>query len=388
MAETDSMPPAVADSPLERDSKLRRSGRDRADVETALSGWLAAVLGHDCAVAVTVDGGVDSNGMSSETVPFTAVWDEGGNRITRRYVARVTPRPEDVPVFPSYRLDHQFRVMQLARELTAVPVPAVHWYEGDASVLGTPFFVMDRIEGRIPPDVMPYTMGANWFYDATPAAQRALQDHTVDVLAALHAIPDATHIFAFLNDGTPDDALTQRFRWMRDWYDFSAADLTRSPLIDRCVQWLQDNWPDPRSLSEPVLLWGDARIGNVIYHDMTPAAVLDWEMATLGPRELDVAWLIFAHQFFQETALLAGMPGLPDTFCEKDIRQRYRERTGVELGDLRWFYVFSGVVWCCALMRTGARRVHFGEMAMPDDIEAFFYHAPALRRLIDGEPLR
>lgn len=278
--------------------------------------------------------------------------------------------------------------MRLARELTDVPVPAVHWYEDDVSVLGTPFFVMDRVDGRIPPDVMPYTMGDNWFYDAAPSEQRALQDHTIDVLAALHAIPDAAHTFAFLTDGSHDDALTRQVRWVRMCYNFSAADLTRSPLIDRCLEWLQSNWPDPGSISEPVLLWGDARIGNVIYDGITPAAVLDWEMAALGPREMDVAWLIFAHQFFQETALLAGMQGLPNILRENDVRRRYRDRTGVDLGDLRWFYVYSGVVWCCCLMRTGARRVHFGEMAMPDDIEAFFYHAPALRRIIDGGELR
>ncbi len=46
-----------------------------------------------------------------------------------------------------------------------------------------------------------------------------------------------------------------------------------------------------------------------------------------------------------------------------------RELTGGELGDLRWFYIYSGVIWCCVFMRTGARRVHFGETEKPDDVE-------------------
>ena len=64
--------------------------------------------------------------------------------------------------------------------------------------------------------------------------------------------------------------------------------------------------PRRRRRERPVLAWGDSRIGNVLYEDFRPVAVLDWEMATLGPRELDVAWIIFAHKVFQELAGLAG----------------------------------------------------------------------------------
>ena len=80
---------------------------------------------------------------------------------------------------------------------------------------------------------------------------------------------------------------------------------------------------------------------------------------------------------------MAGLPGLPDVMREEDVRATYRELTGAELSDLRWFYIYSGVIWCCVFMRTGARRVHFGETEKPDDVETMFYHAPLLRRLIE-----
>ena len=141
-----------------------------------------------------------------------------------------------------------------------------------------------------------------------------------------------------------------------------------------------------RRHTEPVLLWGDARVGNVLYSDFRPVAVLDWEMTALGPRELDVAWLIFAHMVFQELAGLATLPGLPDVLREDDVRESYRRLTGIELGDLRWFYAYSGVMWACVFMRTGARRVHFGEVEKPDDVESLFYHAALMKRLIgEGE---
>jgi len=102
-----------------------------------------------------------------------------------------------------------------------------------------------------------------------------------------------------------------------------------------------------------VLVWGDSRVGNVLYSDFRPLAVLDWEMAVLGPREMDIAWIIFAHMVFQELAGLAGLPGLPDFMREADVRSRYAKLTGVELGDLHWFYVYFGVIWACVFMRTG-----------------------------------
>ena len=102
-------------------------------------------------------------------------------------MARVAPTAQDVPVFSSYRMDHQFEVIRLVAEKTDVPVPQVRWLEPTGTVLGTPFFLMDYVSGVVPPDVMPYTFGGNWFFDAPAEAQRELQDNTVDVLAKLHS---------------------------------------------------------------------------------------------------------------------------------------------------------------------------------------------------------
>jgi aminoglycoside phosphotransferase (APT) family kinase protein len=169
---------------------------------------------------------------------------------------------------------------------------------------------------------------------------------------------------------------------VRSWYDFAVPDIGRSPLVERTFSWLEDNWPDQTAAREPVLLWGDARVGNVLYRDFQPVAVLDWEMVTLGPRELDVAWMIFAHMVFQELAGLATMPGLPEVMREDDVRATYQRLAGVDVGDLHWFYAYSGVMWACVFMRTGARRVHFGETEKPDDVESLFYHAGLMKRLI------
>jgi aminoglycoside phosphotransferase (APT) family kinase protein len=346
-----------------------------------MSRWLATVLPGGAVAEVTLDSGVDANGMSSETIILTARWTHDGRPVEQRFVSRVAPTAQDVPVFPSYRLDHQFNVIRLVAELTDVPVPRVRWLEPTGKVLGAPFFLMDYVQGVVPPDVMPYTFGDNWLYDAPPESRRLLADSTIEVLAKLHAIPDPTSTFGFLSEGS-GTALERHFAWVRSWYDFAVPDIGRSSLLERTFDWLQANWPSEVSASRPVLLWGDARVGNVLYSDFRPVAVLDWEMTALGPRELDVAWLIFAHMVFQELAGLAGLPGLPDFLREDDVRSTYRTLTGVELGELHWFYAYSGVMWACVFMRTGARRVHFGEVDKPEDVESLFYHGALLKRLI------
>lgn len=368
---------------LDEVGRLQHSSRDMSALPAAISDWLSTVMPDRGAPEVTVESGVDANGMSSETIILTVRWVAHGEPAEQKLVARVAPTDEDVPVFPSYRLDHQFEVIRLVAEKTEVPVPHVRWLEPTGRVLGRPFFLMDYVEGVVPPDVMPYTFGGNWFYDAPAEAQRHLQDATVDVIAKLHSIPDATGGFGFLLDGPAGQtALRRHFAWVRSWYDFAVPDIGRSPLLERTFAWLEANWPQDAAAAEPVLVWGDARIGNVLYADFRPVAVLDWEMATLGPRELDVGWLIFAHMVFQELAGLATLPGLPNVLREDDVRDTYRRLTGVELGDLRWFYAYSGVMWACVFMRTGARRVRFGEMEKPGDPESLFYHGALLKQLI------
>jgi aminoglycoside phosphotransferase (APT) family kinase protein len=374
----------VANEPAVEDvGRMQRSSRDTTTVPRLMSRWLSTVLPAGATPQVTVESGVDSTGMSSETIILTARWEEDGRPVEQKLVARVAPTAEDVPVFPTYRLDHQFEVIRQVGELTDVPVPRVRWIETTGDVLGAPFFLMDYVDGVVPPDVMPYTFGGNWFADAPVEQQRKLQDASVGVLATLHSIPDAENTFGFLTEGlTGKTALRKHFGWVKSWYDFAVPDIGRSPLVERSLEWLQDNWPEEADAREPVLNWGDARVGNVLYRDFEPVAVLDWEMVTLGPRELDVAWMIYAHKVFQELAGLATLPGLPEVMREQDVRATYQKLTGVELRDLNWFYVYSGIMWACVFMRTGARRVHFGEVDKPDDVETLFYHAGLMKRLI------
>jgi aminoglycoside phosphotransferase (APT) family kinase protein len=367
------------------DFSLQRSSRDTAAMAGQVAAWLESQLPAGAAPEVVLSGGSDANGMSSETILADVTWTQDGERRTEGFVVRMAPSAEDVPVFASYRLDHQYDAIRLVGELSDVPVPAPRWLEPTGDVLGAPFFFMERVEGIVPPDVMPYTFGGNWFHDAPPEDQRRLQDATVAAIAGLHQIPDAERTFAFLDDRdlagpTP---LRRHFEKTRAWYEWAVKDLDRSPLIDRALGWLDTHWPEADVPGNVVLSWGDARIGNVLYRDFAPVAVLDWEMAGLGPRELDLGWMVFAHQVFQTLAETFELPGMPHVLRAEDVRATYAELTGVEVGDLTWFEIYSGLIWGVVFMRTGARQAHFGEIELPEDVDSLFHHAPLFTRLLD-----
>jgi aminoglycoside phosphotransferase (APT) family kinase protein len=357
------------------DFRPHREDRDPEATRRGLARWLAGVARDGAppsgvAPEVTLTGGDPAgNGVSSVTVPVRVHWPEG----PADYVLRTEPSAADIPVFRTYDLRSQFEAMRLVGELTSVPVPKVRWLEPSGTVLGTPFLVMDAVSGQVPPDMVPYNLGDSWLFDAAPADQRKLQEGSVAVLARLHQIPDASEKFAFLLPDFPGETpLRRRLAWLRDWYQFAADDLAPVPLVDKSLTWLEANCPAPHE--EPVLCWGDARIGNILYRDFTPVGVLDWEMAALGPRQLDLSWMISAHRVFEYLAGTLELPGMPEFHREQDIVASYERLAGCRVGDLAWYHLYALVQWAVVFLRTGTSQLRFKERDMPAEIEELIYH--------------
>jgi aminoglycoside phosphotransferase (APT) family kinase protein len=364
---------------------VTRSSRDPDVTGRRLAAWLRRVLpdgAEPAVVAVTVP---DSNGMSSETLLFDAEWSEDSARGLHRLVARVAPDLGDVPVFPTYDLESQFRVMQLVGEHTDVPVPRVRWLELDPEAIGAPFFVMERVEGRVPPDVMPYPMGS-WLQEADPADQRALQDASVALLAGIHSIAVEAVDAGFLELEEPGDTpLRRHVAHQRAYYDWMRGDRTY-PVIEEAFDWLEANWPADEG--ETVVSWGDSRVGNVMYDEFTPVAVLDWEMAALGPRGIDIGWMVFLHDFMQDICETMGMEGMPAFMRNADVGERYEQLTGVPVDDLAWYEVYAALRHAIVMARVHQRSVHFGQAEEPEDPDEAVMHRDLLRRMMAGEHRR
>jgi aminoglycoside phosphotransferase (APT) family kinase protein len=359
-------------------ARPRESRRDPEVVRTGLQHWLAERVTDPVVSDVHIP---ESNGMSSETLLFDARWDGTDHRL----VARVAPADSAVPVFPHYDLDAQARVMSAVAAATAIPVPHVHWTESDAAVLGAPFLVMSRIDGIVPPDVMPYNFGS-WVTEATDDQRATLQDGTVDVLAQIHTVDPATAGLA--SHRCAGDAIRAHVAAQRAYYEWTTRTGPRSPLIERAFTWLDAHVPDDPAPA--VLCWGDARIGNIMFDDFEPAGVLDWELAATGAREMDLAWMIFLHRFFEDIAGLAGLPGLPGFLRRDDVADTYAQRTGHVPQHLDFHTCYAAVQHAIIMLRIATRAVHFGQSVVdsasgqPDDPDAMIMHRTTLESMLDG----
>ncbi|MDI9918812.1 phosphotransferase family protein [Rhodococcus sp. IEGM 1379] len=357
------------------------SQRNTEDLRERLERWMAGKVPAGSVVTVADVTLPSANGMSSETILFDATWDGEHHPL----VARVAPAQSTMPVFPTYDLESQFRTMAQVREHSDVPVPSVYWSESDSEALGAPFFVMERITGQVPPDVMPYNFGS-WVSEATPAQRRTLQDKSVDLLAQLHGIEKPLQRFDFLqlpgSGPTAREAFSAHIADQRSFYEWTVADGVRSPLIERCLDWIEAN--NPADDSPAVLCWGDSRIGNVMYQDFEPVAVLDWEMATLGPREMDLAWMVFLHRFFEDIAGLANLPGLPDFLRIQDVATTYAELTGYTPADLKYYVTYAALRHATVMYRIQARAIAFGQAETPADPDDMIMHRASLTAMLDG----
>jgi aminoglycoside phosphotransferase (APT) family kinase protein len=373
--------------------KMTVSERSARELAEGLTGWLAARLGDveqaaggrpDAVTGLTVHSArfSGSGGLSSTSVLFEAGWVSGGAERHGRYVARLAPETSAVPVFPRYDLATQFQVISQVAARSDVPVPAVRWYEPDERVLGSPFFVMDQVDGRVPLDNPPYVF-TGWLLDATASQLSQLQRASVQVLAALHAIAGPATAFPGLCPPGGADPLRWHVSQQREYYQWALSDDgIRVPIIERSLDWLAGHWP--RDPGPDVLSWGDSRIGNIIYQGFEPAAVLDWEMAALGPRELDVSWFIFLHRFFQDIATFFDQPGLPGFLRRSDVQRCYQELTGYQLRDMDFYLTYAALRHAIVMARIKRRMIHFGEDQVPEDPDDYVMHRAALEELLAG----
>ncbi|MCX4760553.1 phosphotransferase family protein [Streptomyces sp. NBC_01275] len=353
----------------------RTTTRDPETLARRLTAWLDARLPGAAAVSVAVPA---SNGMSSETLLFDI---EHPPSPVRACALRLEADPSAYTVFPVYDMVRQYRTMRLVAERTDVPVPRVLWLEEDPGPLGAPFFVMERVEGRVPPDVMPYTYEGNWLHAASDAERERLEAATIGLVARLHdqVPPDEAEFLELPGDG---DALRRHVAAQRAYYDWVVDGVARSPLIEDAFDRLADLWPqDP---GRPVLTWGDARIGNVIYDGFAPVAVLDWEMAALAPREVDLGWTIYLHRFFQDLTLASGGRGLPDLLRRDRVERRYARLTGHTPRDMDFHILYAALRQAIVMLRVAYRQVHFGESAVPRDPDTLILHHGSLRAMVQG----
>lgn len=253
-------------------------------------------------------------GQSNPTYKLTT---PGGS-----YVLRKKPPGKLLP--SAHAVEREYRVFT-ALAATDVPVPSTHLLCEDSEIIGTPFYVMDYLEGRVLRDAT--------LQGVEPEERAAIYADMLRVLTALHGVD---YKACGLEDyGKPGNYFARQVgRWSKQYI---AAKTDDHASMDRLMEYLQKNIPNDETTC---IVHGDFQLYNLMYHPTEPRviAILDWELSTLGHPMADLAYNCMKYHQAGEMAglLYGGDTGIPD---EQAFVADYCERTGQEKVDNWNFYL-------------------------------------------------
>jgi len=346
----------------------RGSRREPDDVRAVLEHWLRASLPGATEVTVTGVETPEATGVANETILCTARLAGDGGEREQGYVVRVAPGDF---LYKDVDLSVHAGMYQALANVPGVPVPAVVGYEADASLLGAPFFVMERIDGRVPPDTPPFhTEG--WVADLSTAERDRMWREAVAVLARLHESDPSR--FPFL--ARPHLGPTGLEQEMAYWFDYERWALAgrHEPVIEGGRRWLVDNLPDRRPTE---LSWGDSRVGNMMFRDGKVVAVFDWDMVSLAGAQCDLAWWTIMDLL--QTAS-AGVERLPGIGSPGDTVRLWQQYTGRDVPDLWWYLVFNAYRMSVILVRLGFLLDRAGALP-PEHVDELSNNNPGMQYL-------
>jgi aminoglycoside phosphotransferase (APT) family kinase protein len=255
----------------------------------------------------------------------------------RRYVLRKQPPGELLP--SAHQVDREYRVMK-ALEHTSVPVPKMVALCEDAAVIGTKFYVMEWVDGRVFVETRLPAL--------TPPERRAIYLDLARVLAELHKVdPAAVGLESF---GRPGNYYERQIgRWSKQYL---ASKTEEIEAMDKLMAWLPDNIPEQR---KTVIVHGDYRLGNTLIHPTEPriVAVLDWELSTLGDGLADLGYLCqdYHGEAYNDVGL-AGADldalGIPS---EAEVVAEYCRHAGIDHIDNWPFYLIYNMFRSAAIIQ-------------------------------------
>jgi len=288
------------------------------DLETVVDGFLRWLADRRDTEAVAEDVLRPTDGWSSETVLIQA-------RVDGRPEGHaVRLAPVGAGIFPTYDLGLQARAQG---EAAARGVPAAVPAEvvDDSAWLGEPFLVMPLVAGHVPGEMPAFDP---WARSLDPTDQPRLHQGLADALATLHtAVPP---------DDLPHRSIEDELAAWSDYLAWFADGDEPAPVLTAALAWCGEHRP---ALEPPsAFLWGDVRLGNVVFaDDGSVAAVLDWEMATVGAPEHDLGWW-FGLEAMQDELVGGRADGFPSL---ASLRARYEAGLGRPLQDLGWYETFA-----------------------------------------------
>lgn len=259
-------------------------------------------------------------------------------------------KPDGQLLKSAHAIDREHRIMT-ALGSTDVPLPRTFALCQDVSVIGVEFFVMSFAPGRIFWDLLADA--------STPAERNEMWFSAIDAMSALHRVEPAN--VGLADYGKGGNYIERQFaRWSGQYEKNRAA--VANPSMDRLIEWLPGRMP---SVERESLIHGDLQFSNMVFHPTEPhvAAILDWELSTIGNPLSDLAYFCRVYHLPQTHGGLQGMDyrakGIP---AEQDLITRYCHQTGATIDD--WsFYVIFAMFRLAAIRQGVAQRVLQGTAA-------------------------
>jgi aminoglycoside phosphotransferase (APT) family kinase protein len=310
--------------------------------ERRLEDWLAANLeGFAGPMTVTEFKGGQSNPTYRLTTP-------GASYVLRR-------KPPGTLLPSAHAVDREYRIMHALAE-TGVPVPRTYLLCDDDSIVGTMFYVMDFLDGRILFDPRLPEVSSN-------QERAAMFDAMNEVIAALHTVDyKAVGLGDFGREG--GYVARQIGRWSKQ---YKASETETIDAMERLMEWLPAHLP---AHDETTLVHGDYRLDNLIFHPTEPRVigVLDWEIATLGNPLADfayhvMAWRVSPDEFRGLREVDIESLGIPN---EAAYIAAYAQRTGREALPDWEFYMAYNLFRMAAILQGIMGRVRDGTAANPE----------------------
>jgi len=312
---------------------------------------------------------MDANGLPGAGSPIEARFVTGGasNELfeIRRGDARMALRrpPAKVPKGRNDTMLREHRVLAALKD-TDVPHTRVLGACDDPSVIGACFYVMDFVDGW-----SPMSMGKTWPapFDTDLGARQGLAWELVDAIARLARVDwRAAGLEGF---GKPDGFLDRQVdRWLSHLSGFAFREL---PGIAEAAAWLRGH--RPRAYT-PGIIHGDYQFANVMFRHGAPArmaAIVDWEMATIGDPRLDLGWVLMGWPNPDEDRGVGYVDydGMPS---REDLMERYARTSGLDVDEMDYFVILARFKIAIVLEGGYARYVRGGadnpKMALFGDV--------------------
>lgn len=307
----------------------KAQNRDVSNYRDKLASWCASRF--DGNELVELDAiSEEANGRAGEIFTFSLT-DESKYILRRQAMS-------DKPMHMNQDFESEYAVQ---RELSDknIPVCKTYFYEADGSIVGSPFYVMEYIDGRVPQDEPSYHH-SGWMTELSPEEQTRMCQSSMAALARLHQLdPHELSLERLFNRARPgfthNDWLIDHWRQYHRW--------TRGdnpyPQATKALDWLEANRIENETLS---ISWGDARPGNTIYQGAECAALIDFDITHLAAPEKDLAWwLTLDYQAVRR----AEEKRLPGWLSVEELIATYEEASGrkIDRDRLHYYTVWTGV---------------------------------------------